>query len=109
MATTINVYMIVLIVYVIIYKVLPALHSILYVLFILDSKSGNYTDTLSVTFEVGSSETCFNFSFVVSNDALDSEHLTLSIMKTTSRTEVEKGLGIVVIHIMNKDSRKLSV
>ena len=75
--------------------------------------TGNYTNTLLpktlVTFEVGSSETCFNFSFVVSNDALDSEHLTLSIMNTTSRTEVEKGLGTVVIHIVDKDSRRLSV
>ena len=105
--------MLVLIVYVIIYVVLPALHSILYVLSILDTESGNSTDTLSsetlVTFEVGSSETCFNFSFVVSNDALDSEHLTLSIMNTTSRTEVEKGLGTVVIHIVDKDSRRLSL
>ena len=81
--------------------------------FILESNSGNYTNTFSsetlVTFEVGSSETCFNFSFVVSNDALDSEHLTLSIMNTTSKTEVEKGLGTVVIHIVDKDSRRLSV
>ena len=81
--------------------------------FILDSKSRNYTDTLSsetlVTFEVGSSETCFNFSFVVNNDAVDSEHLTLSIMNTTSTTEVKKGSGTVVIHIVDKDSRTLSV
>ena len=124
------------IVYAIIYIVLPALHSIfiksllvdlplnwsLYtnifnrivlLSIILDTESGNYTDTLSsetlVTFEVGSSEACFNFSFVVSNDAVDSEHLTLSIMNTTSRTEVEKGLGTVVIHIVEKDSRTLSL
>lgn len=74
----------------------------------LDSKSGNYTDNL-VTFEVGSLETCFNFTLLASNDALDSEHLTLSIMNTASTTEVKKGLGTVVIHIVDSDSRRLSV
>ena len=62
-----------------------------------------------VTFEAGAEEACFNFSFVVNNETMKSEQFTFSIKNSTNRTEVDKKSERMLINVVGKDSRKLSL
>lgn len=67
------------------------------------------TATTVVTFEAGAAEACFNFSFVVNNETMNSEQFILSIMNSTDRTEVDKKSERMFISAMGNHSRKLRV
>ena len=81
--------------------------------FNVDDDSGTVNNNMTagtvVTFEAGAEEACFNFSFVVNNDALNSEQFTFSIMNSTNRTEVDKKSERMLINIVGRKSRKLSL
>ena len=74
-----------------------------------ETVNNNMTAATVVTFEVGAEEACFNFSFVVNNETMNSEQFTFSIKNSTNRTEVDKKSERMLINVVGKDSRKLSL
>ena len=74
-----------------------------------ETVNNNMTAATVVTFEVGAEEACFNFSFAVNNETMNSEQLTFSIKNSTNRTEVDKKSERMLINVVGKDSRKLSL
>lgn len=71
-----------------------------------NADTGNITE--SVTFDVGASEACFNFSFVV-GETENTEQFRLVLVNNTNRTEVDEGSEYVVINILGRESRRLYV
>ena len=61
-----------------------------------------------VTFGVGASEACFNFSFVASK-AKNREQIRLLLVSNSNKTEVDEGSKYVVINIVGEESRKLDI
>ena len=58
---------------------------------------------MTVTFDIGVSEACFNYSFV---ETMNTEQFSLMILNSTNKTEVNPGSEYVVINIVERNSRR---
>ena len=61
-----------------------------------------------VTFDVGESEACFNFSFADSKTR-NTEQFRLLLVSSSNKTEVDEDSKYVVINIVGQESRKLFI
>lgn len=77
--------------------------------FLSINADGNISSHLSVTFNVGKLESCFNFSFVVNEEAGNSDQFKLIIINNANKTEVDKGSESLVVTIVSRESRMLNV
>ena len=59
---------------------------------------------MTVTFDVGVLEACFNYSFM---ETMNTEQYSLMILNSTNKTEVNQSSEYVVINIAERNSRRL--